>query len=141
MAESQLMQFASHVAGKRADVRIFTTRVQWTVRGHQHVVRMLPLWAISAVGTRRALPGKSTLTVASSAGVIEFRVDKAIAEQAATTLTQLVTQQEPPTLDESQTVGRGSIADELASLTWLRDMGVLTATEFDEQSERLLRFC
>lgn len=141
MAESQLMQFTSHIAGKRADVRIFTTRVQWTIRGHQQVVRMLPLWAISAIDTRRAMPRKSTLTVASNAGAIEFRVDKAIAEQAATTLTKLVTQQEPPTLDNTQTVGRGSIADELASLTWLRDMGVLTATEFDEQSERLLRFC
>ena len=141
MAESQLMHFTSLVAGKRADVRIFATRVQWTVREHQQVVRMLPLWAISSVDTRRALAGKLTLTVASRAGAIEFRIDKAIAQQAATTLTQLVTQQEPPNLDDSQTVGRGSIADELASLTWLRDMGVLTATEFDEQSARLLRFC
>ena len=141
MAESTLMQFTSQVAGKHADVKIATSRLQWTVRGHQQIVRMLPLWAISSVETSRALAGKSRLTVSSKAGVIEFRVDKAIAEQAKTTLTQLVKQQEPPKLDETRVVGRGSIADELASLEWLRDMGVLTATEFDKQRTRLLRCC
>ena len=140
MTESQLMQFESHVGGMRARVIILSSRVQWTVQGHQQVIRMLPLWAISSVTTRKSLARKSTLTVSSNAGVIEFRVDRAIAQQAENTLNQIVARQESPELDDSRVVGRGSIADELASLTWLRDMGVLTATEFDEQSRLLLSF-
>ena len=101
MAESQLMQFTSQVAGKHVDVEILTSRLQWTVRGHRQVVRMLPLWAISSVETSRALAGKSKLTVSLTAGVIEFKVGKAIAEQAKTMLTQLVTQREPLELDDT----------------------------------------
>ena len=141
MEESQLMQFTSRVDGNHAHVKILASRVQWIVRGPQQVIRMLPLRAISSVGTRKGVARRSTLTVSSNAGVIEFRVDKAIARQAENTLKKLVANLEPVKLEDPGLAGPGSIADELASLTWLREMGVMTATEFDEQRKRLLRFC
>jgi hypothetical protein len=141
MQEIKLMQFASHIAGKRADVRILASRVQWTVRGRQHVIDVIPIGAIESVAAKRARPGKSMLTISSQASAIQFRVKRAVAEQAAAMLTDLVSQQVIPPLDGSQTVQAGSIADELMSLRWLRDVGVLTAAEFDEQSTRLLGLC
>lgn len=138
MQDIQLMHFTSHIAGGVADVRILPSRVQWTIRGRQQVVDVIPIRAIASVATRKVLPNRSMLTICSTASAVEFRVQRAVAERVKTMLTQLVAEQPAPTLCHSPSLQRGSIADELMSLRWLRDVGVLTPTEFDEQSAQLL---
>ena len=112
--------------------------MQWTVRGRGEVIEMLPIGAITSVVTKKVLPGRAMLTVSSGVRAIEFRVKRATAEQAATVLTQIVAQLPAPKLNHSQGAHPGSIVDELMSLKWLRDNGIMTATDFDEQSTRLL---
>jgi hypothetical protein len=132
------MRFTSHAAHVKAEVKIFSTHVQWSVRGCDDVVRMLPVGAITSVVTRRAMPGKSTLIVSHGSGSTAFRVRKPIGEQAVIVLTELVAGLQPAPVNDSIPVLSGSIADELSSLKWLRDVGVLSTTEFDEQTALLL---
>ena len=135
------MQFTSRIARAHANVKILASRLQWTIRGRQHVVGVLPIRAITSVTSNRALLRKSTLTVVSKAGALEFHVPTAVAQEAESMLRKLISQQDPPTLnDDAQLAQSGTIADELQSLEWLRDIGLLSAIEFGEQTEQLLGF-
>jgi hypothetical protein len=138
VAEAELMRFTSHAAHVKADVKIFSTHVQWSIRGCDDVLRMLPVGAITSTVNRRAMPGKSTLIIASRSGSTAFRVRRAVGEQAVIVLTELVAGLRPAPVNDSIPVLRGSIADELESLKWLRDVGVLSTTELDEQTALVL---
>jgi hypothetical protein len=99
---------------------------------------MVPVHAITSVVTKRRWRLRSTLTVASEAGSIEFRVHREVAEAALITLTELVDSLRSNPVSDSIAARSGTIADEVMSLRWLQDAGILTAAEFDEQCTRLL---
>jgi hypothetical protein len=145
-SDAVLMQFTSHLCGRRADVRLLTTRIEWSHPGCDDVTQMLPVTAISSVETRRAGLTRRLVTVTSHAAAIEFRVDRSTATELGTLLDHLVEEQRlvPPVKTVKQ-VGpqrplKGSIADEMMNLKWLLDVGVLTQPEFAEQRNRLLDF-
>lgn len=134
-----LMQFRSRVAGRNANVRILTNRVEWSTARRHPVTEMLPLTAISSVSTNRNRFTRN-IAVVTSRSTINFRVDKSIAEQATTLVRELLAQQPPPLADNSQQPQKGSIADELISLRWLLDAGILTEAAFNEQQAHLVGY-
>jgi hypothetical protein len=146
MTDAVLMQFMSHTCGRRADVRLLATRIEWSHPGRDDVTQMLPVTAISSVETRRAGLTRRLVTVNSRAAAIEFRVDRSTATEFGTLLDHLVEEQGlVPPVQTMKNIGpqrplKGSIADELMNLKWLLEVGVLTQPEFAEQRTRLLDF-
>ena len=79
-----LMQFASHIAGKNAQVQIYSDRVEWTKVGvlvGKKGSEVVPMRSISSVTTKRDGLRNTIVEVATSSGVIGMRVAHAQAEQ------------------------------------------------------------
>ena len=91
-----LLQFQARVNGRTAHVKIFPNRVVWTVAGASSRTEMVPVVAISAIMTGKTANSKWSLVVLTNGKMIEFVVDKAIAEQAAPILQELIAEQAAP---------------------------------------------
>lgn len=78
-----LMEFASHIAGKNAQVQIHSDRVEWTKVGMlgKKGSEMVPMRSISSVTTKKDGLRNAVVEVATSSGVIGMRVAHAQAEQ------------------------------------------------------------
>lgn len=157
-----LMEFTSHIQGRNAKVAIYEDRIEWrqgwrpaggataavltmgvslAVPGKRNT-NMIPIRQIQGVTTKRS--GLQTaVQVATAADVIEMRVSKAEAEQVKVTLTRLMLGGGAPASPVPPAVPApapppASVADELAKLVQLRDVGALTEEEFAAQKARLL---
>lgn len=88
-AGAPIMAFASHIAGKNAQVRIFPDRVEWTKAGMmgQKGAEMVPMRSISSVSLRKDGMINTVVQVATSGGLIEMRVGHALAQQVRACLT------------------------------------------------------
>jgi hypothetical protein len=77
------MEFASHIAGKNAQVQIYSDRVEWTKVGMlgKKGSEMVPMRSISSVTTKKDGLRNTVVEVATSSGVIGMRVAHAQAEQ------------------------------------------------------------
>ncbi|MEO7370648.1 MAG: SHOCT domain-containing protein [Ilumatobacteraceae bacterium] len=144
MREAPLLQFKSHVGGKSADVRVLTSRVEWVVAGRHRVTEVLPVSAIHSVVIKRD-GVKWKLLAFTDGSIVEFRVDRSVAEAARDQLVRLITaatttRELAPVTSGLQPIDKGGIADELITLKWLLDAGVLTEHDFQEERARLLGF-
>jgi len=138
-----LLQFESRVRGRDAMVRILTSRVEWSTDGRQRVIEMVPVTSISSIDLRSD-DDSSRVIVNALGGPTEFLTDDAIARRAAAMLVELVAaakdaQQLRPELGLQRPRGESSVDEELTTLRWLLDSGILTRAEFDAQRSRLLR--
>jgi hypothetical protein len=144
MREAPLLQFTSRVDGKSADVRILTNRVEWVVAGRHRVTEMLPVVAISSVATGEDA-GKFKVIVTTDTDTIEFQVEKTVATSAWQQLDQLIASKPGkshvvPVTDGLGQVEKDSIAEELITLKWLLDAGIINDHDFQEERARLLGF-
>jgi hypothetical protein len=159
-----LMEFTSHVEGRNAKVAIYEDRIEWgrtgwhppggvtgavltggmslALPGKRKDTNMIPVRQIQGVTTHRAGLRYTVVKVATAADVVEFHVSKAQAEEAKSLITRLMlgggrpaAPFRPPTAESVPSV---SVADELAKLMQLRDVGALTEQEFTAQKARLL---
>jgi hypothetical protein len=94
--EVSLLQFQARVNGRTAHVKFFPSRVVWTVAGASSRTEMVPVIAISAIMTSKMANSKWSLIVLTNGKTIEFVVDKAIADQAASILQELVGERPAP---------------------------------------------
>jgi len=154
------MDFTSHIQGRNAKVAIYNDRIEWRQGGRpaggataavltlgaslavpgRRNTNMIPIWQIQGVTTKRSgLP--TAVQVATAADVIEMRVSKAEAEQVKVTLSRLMMGGDAPPVPAAAPTSPStptSVADELAKLVQLRDVGALTDEEFAAQMARLL---
>jgi hypothetical protein len=160
------MQFPSHIAGKNAKVAIYPDRIEWSRSGlkvpggvtgtvlsgglallaasSRKDTNMIPIRQIQGVTTHKAGLGFTTVRVASAGDATEFRVTKREAEQARSTLLQLMNQPVQPVMSQPGPPAAAPdglvVADELRKLAELRNEGVLTDEEFAAQKARLLSY-
>ena len=155
-----LMEFTSHIAGRNAKVAIYDDRIEWgrtswrppggataavltggltlAIPGGRRETNMIPIRQIQGVTTHRAGMRFTVVKVATSADMVEFHVSRNQAEEIKATITRLMVggPGQPVTANAP---GPASVADELAKLAHLRDIGALTDEEFAAQKARLLR--
>jgi hypothetical protein len=144
MREAPLLQFTSRVGGKHANVKILTNRVEWVVSGRHRVTEMVPVGSISSVTTSEE-GAMSTVIVTTGVDTIEFRVDKAVAASARQQLDELIASVPGksfvvPLTDGLAQSEKDKIAEELITLKWLLDAGILNDHDFQEERARLLGF-
>jgi hypothetical protein len=145
MNDQPMMEFTSHVAGRNANVAIYSDRIDWARTGLgatlglplRRDTNMIPVRQIQGVSTHKAGLAYTTVRVATAGDATEFRVSKRQAEEVKATLLRLVSQPAADPVPHSSGPGP-SIADELRKLGELRDAGLLTEAEFAEQKARLL---
>jgi hypothetical protein len=142
--EAPLLQFNSHISGKSADVRIVTDRLEWFLAGRKPVTDMLVLTGRSSVSIKRD-GVKWKLIVRSGSRTVEFRVDRSVAELAQDKLAQLIDAAESPreltpVASSMKPDEKGTVAEELITLKWLLDAGILSDDAFQEERARLMGF-
>lgn len=77
-----IMTFASHIAGKNAQVTIFADRVEWSksgMMGGSKGSEMVPMRSISSVTTKKDGMVNTVVQVATSGGMIEMRCGHSLA--------------------------------------------------------------
>jgi hypothetical protein len=110
-----VLEFASHVRGKNAKVRIYSNRIEWEqprglsagkltaglatgglsllatgVKSGRAGMEMLPAKAITSVSSRRDGMLNTVVSVNTAAGAIDFRVSHSDAERIRGLLTDLI---------------------------------------------------
>jgi hypothetical protein len=114
------MQFSARVDGCSAYVRIQQRRLEWSLVGREWVIQMAPIASVTAVVSQ---PGslRSSLTVATSVGTVEFRIQPETCEPARALLAQLViaAASAPP------------VASELINLKWMFDADAVDDLDHD----------
>lgn len=179
MQTTPLLKLKSHVNGKNADVEIFADRIEWAKVGGLSATRlaaasltmgaslaatgarkgggteMIPVRSMTSVTTQKDGLRFYKLVVIASGNTVEFRVDKAEAEEAKVLLTQLMVGTHPsqtsgatsnptapappPTPPATPPAAAGTgMAERLRELATLRDEGLLTDEEFQQQKAKLL---
>lgn len=187
MDSNPLMVLKSHVEGKNADVFIYADRIEWAKQGTVSLTRltagmatagasllktgvrkgggteMIPVRSMSSITTGKDGLRFHKVCIICTGNVVEFRVDKAQAEEAKALLTQLMlgthpaqqyvagTPPAPPTASAPPTphlpppaaahpapAAAPSVVEQLKELASLRDSGVLTDEEFAQQKAKVL---
>lgn len=84
-----LMTFASHIAGKNAQVRIYPDRVEWAKTGMTGTkgTEMVPMRSVSSVSCKKDGMVNTIVQVATSGGMIQMRVSHSLAEQVRRCMT------------------------------------------------------
>lgn len=85
-----LMTFTSHVAGKNAEVSIYTDRVEWQRKSRLRgsASEMVPLRSVTSVSAKRDGLTHHKVVLMTAAGEIELRCSKGEAEQAKALIQQ-----------------------------------------------------
>jgi hypothetical protein len=109
----------------------------WSRSRSNEVTEMVPIGAISSIAAGKTGAGKWRLVIVANGKPIEFVVDKNTAQSASQMLEELVAAQPVPLTNNPPASGRGSLAEDLISLKWRLDNGMISESEFDEQRMRL----
>jgi hypothetical protein len=88
--DASLIQFHARIDDRWAHVKIFPSRIAWTVSGVSRVSEMVPVTSISSVLASKSANSKWSLVVLTTGKSIEFLVDKHIAQKAARLVDELV---------------------------------------------------
>jgi hypothetical protein len=127
-----LMQFWGRVDGGRAYVRIQGSRLEWSRVGQEWIITMAPMTSITAVRTQDR-SATSSLIVSTTVGIVEFKLEPDIAEQARALLVRLIAESAAQLPSESLCSD-----DELINLKWELDAGVVNDFEFEHEWARVL---
>lgn len=175
MSQQPLMSFKSHVDGKNAEVAIYHDRVEWSQAGKVGLGKaalgaatmgaslaatgirkggsseVLPVRAITSVTASKDGMRYHKVTIIVTGNTIEFRCDKAEAEQAKSLLTQLMLGSHPaqqtaapapaPTYappPPAPAAATPDVAEQLAKIGALRDQGLLSDEEFAAAKARII---
>ena len=91
-----LMEFTSHIAGKNAKVAIYSDRIEWTtpgkltLSGRRPESEMIPIRAITSVGSKRDGLRYHAVSIITAGATIDMRVSKDEAAQVKDTITRLM---------------------------------------------------
>ena len=88
--DASLIQFHARIDDRWAFVKIFPSRIAWTVSGVSRVSEMVPVTSISSVLASKSANSKWSLVVLTTGKSIEFLVDKQTAQRAARLVDELV---------------------------------------------------
>ncbi len=137
MDDQPLLTFKSKIEGKNADVAIYVDRVEWKKRRGSEVI---PVRAISSVTIEKSSFTMQQVKVICSGNTIEFRVNRAEAEQIRNVLTQVVLGNHPAqqTVAPAPPPSPPTPTDDLVKLAELHRDGTLTDDEFATAKARLL---
>jgi hypothetical protein len=120
-----------------ATAAVLTSGMSLAFSGKRRDTNMIPIRQIQGVTTHRAGLWYTVVKVATAADTVEFHVSKPQAEAAKTLITRLMLGGSAPVPAGGPAVP-ASVADELAKLVHLRDIGALSDEEFAAQKARLL---
>lgn len=142
-----LVRVTSHDPGRNAVVSVYQDRIErvkersrTSISRARQDTEVIPMRSVSSVQARKN-GIRTNVTVFTSGNTVEFRCSHNEAQQLKDALLGLITDGgAPPPRQEAVAAPAPavSVADELTKLATLRDTGVLTATEFEEQKARLL---
>ena len=143
---SVLDQFASHIEGKNATVKVYADRIEWDrprtfgkkIRGTE----MIAVKSMSSVTTKRDGFAYTKVSVITSGNTVDFRVSHADAKQVKDVLTQLILGKHPA---QGQAHGpppapaaARSFTDRLAEIDALHQQGILTDAEYSDRRTSIL---
>lgn len=164
IADTPVLEFTSHIAGKNAKVRVFRDRIEWSRKGWigaktRHITgaatmgmsylvtgvktrddgAVIPIKSISSVTAKRGLRN-TLLTFITTGNTLEMNVSHKEAEAVKDLVQTLMLSpaaplpQQPAPVDPAQS----DVAAELQKFAALRDQGVITADDFEAKKRQLL---
>lgn len=165
VADTPVLEFTSHIAGKNAKVRVYRDRIEWGRKDRMNAAgkaglamvtlgtsylatgvtrkdasEMIPIRSISSITTKKGVLN-TLVSIITTGNTIEMNVSHKEAAALKDLVQTLMLNQDAPVVTAAPaapSAAEPDVAGELQKFAALRDQGVITAEDFEAKKRQLL---